>query len=556
MATQTATTALPDLDLSTSVPVSPTPAAQSSALPELDMSTSVPAPGTTGFTGFLNKIGEGGAEAARDIYGVAKSMVPGGPAETGALKTIWNNLPPVQLADSVKQTLPLIHAYETARSSGASMSDALTKVNETAKQHMANVSQIKPIVDAFRANPTRETARALIDATAVATSLLAGGEAIAPEAEAVTAAPAAEAAAAPAAEAEAVGSPIRTKVAAPADTAAAATSKIEPAVATQTAKAGLAPGEAGMTTEAATAATKQAALDAQTTTQTNIDQTLQNIATRHATENNIVAPASGTATRDLLTANGDALVDAGKANYKILDKYTDGQFTNAQNELKNAQQELRTKAGMTDVDTGDLEANVTRAQWNVDHLFDKAVAQGMPKETADLARMQFRTGQATLDAANDVRMANKVTGAGDRTTNLNTLENRWTARYDAGRLQQAFGEQGAKDALVQLRAARETADIFQAMPPTESQALRQLITDNTVTGGKLGPTTNWKGVRTAFSKLPDRAARFSDVPKVENFINRQTLYQNFWTGAKVAGLASIAHGLGIDKFILHLMLGD
>src|ERR1700687_3792560 len=40
MATQTAA-ALPDLDMSTSVPIQ-APAAQSSALPDLDMSTSVP----------------------------------------------------------------------------------------------------------------------------------------------------------------------------------------------------------------------------------------------------------------------------------------------------------------------------------------------------------------------------------------------------------------------------------------------------------------------------------------------------------------------------------
>jgi hypothetical protein len=425
------------------------------------------------------------------------------------------------------------------------MSDALTAVNETAKQHISNISPIKPLVDAFRENPTKETVQALTHGVALAASMFTGG---APEGETA----AAPAVTAPAAETEG----LMTRLTNPFRRAASTTSKIEPAVAARTAKAGLAPGDAGVTTVEASAKTAQATLDAQAATQTNIDQTLQGIATKHATENGIAAPASGTATRDILTTNGDALVDAGKANYKILDKYTDGKFTNAQNELKNAQQELRTKAGMTDVDTGDLEANVTRAQWNVDHLFDTAVKSGMPQETADLARTQFRTGQATLDVANDVRMANKVTGAGARTTNLNTLENRWTARYDAGRLQQAFGEQGAKDALVQVHAAREAADTFQAMPPTESQALQQLIADNTVTGGKLGPTTNWKGVRTAFSKLPDRGVRFSDVPKVETFINRQTLYQNFWTGAKLAGVAVVAHGLGIDKFILHLMLGE
>src|SRR5579864_424415 len=142
------------------------------------------APGTTGVSGFLNKVGEGGAEAAHDIYGVAKSMVPGGSAETGAASTVWNNLPPVELANSVKQTLPLIHAYESARSKGAPISAALTAVNDAAKQHSSNISQITPNVDAFKANPTRETARALIDATAAAASLLVGGEAAAPEAEA------------------------------------------------------------------------------------------------------------------------------------------------------------------------------------------------------------------------------------------------------------------------------------------------------------------------------------------------------------------------------------
>lgn len=555
MATQTATTALPDLDLSTSVPVSPTPAAQSPALPELDMSTSVPVPGTTGITGFLNKVGEGGAEAARDIYGVAKSMVPGGGAETGALKTIWDSLPPVQLTNAIQQTLPVINAYEKARSSGASIPDAIKATDDLAKQHQSNLISLKPALDAVRANPTRETVRALADASATALAMFGPGEvagALAPEA----------AAAAPAA-AESEGlltrltNPFRAKAAASAADTAAATSKIEPAVAAQTVKAGLAPGEAGVTSAEAAAKTAQAATDAQAATQANVDQTLQNIATKHATANGIPVPAAGTATRDILTANGDALVDAGKANYKILDKFTDGQFTNAQQELKNAQLELRSKAGMTDVDTGDLEANVTRAQWNVDQLFDNAVKNGMPKETADLARNQFKTGQATLDAANDVRMANKVGGpAGTRATNLNTLENRWTARYDAGRLQQAFGEQGAKDALIQVHAAREAAETFQAMPPTESQALRELISDNTVTGGRLGPTTNWTKVRDAFSKLPDRAARFSDVPKVEKFINRQVLYQQFRTGAKWAAVAGIAHELGVDKFLIHFALGS
>ena len=312
------------------------------------------------------------------------------------------------------------------------------------------------------------------------------------------------------------------------------TSKIEPVVAAQTAKAGLPAGEAAVSTAEAAQKTVQAAEAAKTATQANVDSALQDIAKQHAAQNGLPAPAAGTASRDVLASNGNALVDAGKADYKVLDKFTNGKFTNAQAELKNAQFELQQKAGTTDADVPTLEANVLRAQMNVDNLFDKAVESGMPKEIAEAARTKFRTGQATLDAANDVRMANKVRGAaGTRTTDLNALENRWTARYDAGRLQQAFGEQGAKDALAQVHAARVMGDTFDAMPATESQALRELIEENTTTG-KFGAKTNWLKVRDAFSKLPNRAAQFADVPKVEKFINDQAFYQRMRVAGKVA----------------------
>ena len=135
------------------------------------VSGDVPAPGTTGVTGFLNKVGEGGAEAASDIYGVAKNLVPGGSAETNTLKTVWNSLPPVQLADSVKQILPLVDTYEKSRANGKSVSDSIKAVNDAAQQHSQNIQNLQPIVDAFRQNPTRETARAVLDASAAAASV-------------------------------------------------------------------------------------------------------------------------------------------------------------------------------------------------------------------------------------------------------------------------------------------------------------------------------------------------------------------------------------------------
>jgi len=44
-------------------------------------------------------------------------------------------------------------------------------------------------------------------------------------------------------------------------------------------------------------------------------------------------------------------------------------------------------------------------------------------------------------------------------------------------------------------------------------------------------------VRKEFSGMPDKATRFSDIPKVEKFINNQRFYQNAWRTVKVgAGL--------------------
>lgn len=205
------------------------------------VSGDVPAPGTTGVSGFLNKVGEGGAEAARDIYGVVKpmaergaaSMIPGAPLVQAAqdiprtAKTIWNNLPPVQLADSVKQILPLVDAYEKSRSSGASISDSIHAVNDAAQKHTSNLTQIAPVVEAFRANPIRETARALTDAAALAASMFVGGEGAAPEEAAAATAPKVAEVTAPVAEAPSLmtrlTNPFKKLLTSPKEVAAAAT---------------------------------------------------------------------------------------------------------------------------------------------------------------------------------------------------------------------------------------------------------------------------------------------------------------------------------------------
>jgi hypothetical protein len=330
-------------------------------------------------------------------------------------------------------------------------------------------------------------------------------------------------------------------------------SKIEPAIDEAVAKAGLPAGTQGVTEQAAAEANAAAKTEAQAATQRNVDQTLQDITQQHSTTHGLPAPKAGTASRDLLQNNGNALINSAKSDYAVLDKYTDGKFTNVAKELKNAQVERTMNAGKTGFDADTLDTNVTRAQMKLDQLFDDAVAKGMPKDVADTAKAKFTAGNATLDIAHDVRMANKIAGdttanAGERITNLSALENRWQAQYDSGRLQQALGgEQQATEAMKALSSARATAELTAQMPPTETQALRQLIADHTTTT-KVGAKTNWGALRDDFSKMSDRGARFSDVAKVEKFINDQAATQNLKKWALRTAVSAPVVGGGVAAY--------
>ena len=95
---------------------------------------------------------------------------------------------PVVLADSIKQSLPVLDAYEQARSTGASVGDALHAANDQAHKQDAVKQSLHQRVQEFEANPTRETARAVTDvAGLVATAFLTHGVGEAPEAEAESA---------------------------------------------------------------------------------------------------------------------------------------------------------------------------------------------------------------------------------------------------------------------------------------------------------------------------------------------------------------------------------
>lgn len=167
------------------------------ALEQPDSASQQPSSPTQQPPSFLQNVEGGLGEAGHDIAGAAKGMV----------SSVWDaatSLTPTGvLSDGVKQALPIIDAYEKTRSGGGSITDSLAAASQQfQKQHTAHVN-VDAAVKAFKANPTRETARGLADAGAAVAAgygLGAAGDAILPE-EAESGAAAASGSAAPEAEA-------------------------------------------------------------------------------------------------------------------------------------------------------------------------------------------------------------------------------------------------------------------------------------------------------------------------------------------------------------------
>jgi hypothetical protein len=124
-----------------------------------------------------NPVMEGVGQALGDVWDVVK----GTPAE------VVHSLPPVALADSVKQALPQIHAYESARNSGKSVSDSLEAASTYIKAHDALHQAITDRIADFQKSPVQAGVRTAGDVAAFVASLGLGPEAS--EAEATGAVP-------------------------------------------------------------------------------------------------------------------------------------------------------------------------------------------------------------------------------------------------------------------------------------------------------------------------------------------------------------------------------
>jgi hypothetical protein len=130
---------------------------------------------------FLTNTESGISEAAQDVWGTVKNMVshPVDTLTSGGLVGATK-----QAYESIKDSIPILHAYENARSSGKGIMESLSAANDQAKKQMEARDVLTQRLEEFKKNPTQATVRAVGDAAAMASAAWAGGEAldaIAPE---------------------------------------------------------------------------------------------------------------------------------------------------------------------------------------------------------------------------------------------------------------------------------------------------------------------------------------------------------------------------------------
>jgi hypothetical protein len=117
-------------------------------------------------------IGQGISKAGSDVAGAVKSIP----------SAVYHANPLIQVNDSIKQSLPILDAYEKTRSGGGSVADAITAANDQADKQNGVGKMLQDRVADFKKNPTQESVRGILDIAALAASIYGGGEAVGGEA--------------------------------------------------------------------------------------------------------------------------------------------------------------------------------------------------------------------------------------------------------------------------------------------------------------------------------------------------------------------------------------
>ena len=139
----------------------------------------------------VTAMGKGSGEALGDVLGAVNPV--------NIAKAAWHSFPPVQAYDQIQNVIPVLRAYESARTAGKTIPQALDVANEMSKQRDSVTQMLQQRVDEFRKTPGQATVHALGDVAALASTMFEAPEMESglPKVAAEEAAPVAEAAVKP-----------------------------------------------------------------------------------------------------------------------------------------------------------------------------------------------------------------------------------------------------------------------------------------------------------------------------------------------------------------------
>ena len=498
----------------------------------------------------LTAVGQGAGEALGDVWDAAKGLPSG----------ILRSLPPVQLHDSIKQAVPIIQAYENARSSGKGIWDSLTVANETAKQHDAAQQALQARIDEFKKKPGAASVRAVADAAAIAATIYDGG-AVNP---ANTELPAglSEANAATRANAAESTSPAIT----PREL------QVQKAVAKAPVSEGT-PAETPLTTADQTQ-------KLQTEVQPTLQKGIQDVAQKAATDSGVTPAKTPARLRDTYHVQGNAMKASARADFQVLDEASGGRWQRFQDQIENVQRKMDEVSGIDDDDYSDLETKRNSIQTDQAQMIEDLKANGkVDPALADRANAMYRKAYANYDVGNAVRGATKRASVGGKPADVvdaSGLSQRLQKLDDQpigggqSRLRQALGDEHAETLLGHADSAQgATQGIKDFIPNTATgkQALTELLQNNTGVGRLasmkqaigLSPKIDYIGAYSDFNKMnpAQQVARFgAEVTQANTFLQSQARWQ---VGKMIVGgltVEEIARRTGIASAVLQALIGS
>lgn len=466
----------------------------------------------------------GAGEAAGDVWGAVKSMA--NPMTSGALGA------GTAAFEHVKETIPMLKAYENARASGKGVIASVSAANAVAGQLHDAQDVLKQRVDEFKKNPTQATTRAIGDAAAMAATLWSGGE--------TTEAPVAPA------EAEAAEGVTHAF-----DADTQALTPVDQAVNKGVMKSGMTEeGEIGLPKPLMSNSPASALND-------SFKKVLRESLNATAKDEGL-KPLESISVRDLGKELGDQFYTRSKAGFKAVQDATGLDLNQLQKDISTLQDKVAEEAGEDPERTASLIEKINAKQDIADKAFADAKAKGID---VDQPQSDWKKFNAAYDLGKQVRMSTagrEGIGEGE-ILDSSKLGPRLHKMYDStsptqpGRLQQLMGVDNSNKLLTTAEQHHDMHNVLTNWVPESStgqHALADIIRKNTIakpstlstaTFGKFGGPVgdvDWEGSLKDFEDLNDaeQDAKFGDESsQVRRYLNRQAAKQTVLKYVKLSG---------------------